>query len=286
MNDNTTTTCQNPHHYPDGEHALCADEFHRCDGGPPGEAARYNPHLHVPDATPCTPPAPYYQGDGIVLYHADCLDILPDLRADMVITDPPYNAGKRYGPRTNDRRPWPDWCAWLDDRIDAWSQAAPETLMFLSQVAYRQYARHGRREIDWSAVWVKPLSNAICAAPFMPHWEHIVYFGRRKKGQRRHANGQFVKGQDAVGFGGDVFTANVEIGGLRFGHQTPKPMRLLRQLIARTDARTILDPFAGSGTTLRAAKDLGRQAIGIEIEEEHCRQTVERLRQEILTTGA
>ncbi len=59
--------------------------------------------------------------------------------------------------------------------------------MFLSQTAYRRYVRHSRREVSWSGVWMKPLSMAVVAAPFMPHWEHIVYFGERKKGQRRHS---------------------------------------------------------------------------------------------------
>lgn len=224
---------------------------------------------------------PYYEDGGITIYHGDCIDILPQLSADIVITDPPYNAGKNYGKTTNDKRDWPDWCAWLDEWFDTWSAAAPETMMFLSQTAYRQYVRHGEREVNWSAIWVKPLSMAVCAAPFMPHWEHIVYFGARKKGQKRHEDGRFVKHRDG-GFGGDVLTANVEFGKARFGHPTPKPMKLLRELVARTDAETIIDPFMGSGTTLRAAKDLGRKAIGIEISEEYCGRAVERLQQAVL----
>jgi len=222
-----------------------------------------------------------YDRDGITLYHADCLDLLPQLAADMVITDPPYNAGKNYGKTTNDRRDWPEWAAWLDERFSAWRAVAPETMMFFSQTAYRAYVRHGRHDISWSAVWVKPLSMAVCAAPFMPHWEHIAYFGDRKKGQKRHTDGRFVKHSDG-GFGSDVLTANIEYGQHRFGHPTPKPMRVLRELIARTDAEVILDPFAGSGTTLRAAKDLGRKAIGIEINESYCHSIIERLRQGVL----
>jgi DNA modification methylase len=62
-----------------------------------------------------------------------------------------------------------------------------------------------------------------------------------------------------------------------------KPTELMRWCIGfAPDAQTILDPFMGSGTTLRAAKDLGRRAIGIEINESYCRIAVERLRQEVL----
>ena len=65
------------------------------------------------------------------------------------------------------------------------------------------------------------------------------------------------------------------------GHPAPKPLGLFRLLIERwsmTDT-TILDPFMGSGTTLRAAKDLGRRAIGIEIEERYCEIAAKRMSQ-------
>jgi site-specific DNA-methyltransferase (adenine-specific) len=65
-------------------------------------------------------------------------------------------------------------------------------------------------------------------------------------------------------------------------HPTQKPLVLMRWLIELTVAETILDPYMGSGTTLRAAKDLGRKAIGIEIEERYCEIAANRLRQEVL----
>jgi len=67
-------------------------------------------------------------------------------------------------------------------------------------------------------------------------------------------------------------------------HPTQKPMSLFRWCI-QLDKKTpkiVLDPFMGSGTTLRAAKDLGRKAIGIEIEEKYCEIAAKRLRQEVL----
>ena len=69
-------------------------------------------------------------------------------------------------------------------------------------------------------------------------------------------------------------------------HPTQKPAPLMRWALEFTTGQTILDPFMGSGTTLRAAKDLGRKAIGIEIEERYCEIAAKRLAQEVLDLGA
>ena len=233
-------------------------------------ASCYGP---VPEAWPPAGVEPYYVDDAVCIVHGDCREVLPKLegKVDIVITDPPYNAGKNYGKNTNDRRPWNEWAEWLDDTWDLCLEKSEQgVLSFLSQTAYRAYVRHGRHEMAWTAAWVKPLSMAICAAPFMPHWEPIAYWGpaRRKRG-------------DGFGWGSDVLTFNVEYGKYRWGHPTPKPLMLLRDLVSRVDG-LILDPFMGSGTTLRAAKDLGRRAIGIEIEERYCKLAAKRMAQAAL----
>jgi site-specific DNA-methyltransferase (adenine-specific) len=69
-------------------------------------------------------------------------------------------------------------------------------------------------------------------------------------------------------------------------HPTQKPISLMGFCINDTSAQTILDPFMGSGTTLRAAKDLGRKAIGIEIEEKYCEIAAKRMSQEVLNLTA
>ena len=224
---------------------------------------------------------PYYEEGGITLYHGDCRDVLPELRADFVVTDPPYNCGKNYGPGTDDRKEWPDWAAWLDEVLDHCKASAPHVFSFLSQVAYRKYLRHGKHEVDWTLVWYKPFSSAVTAAPFMPHWEHVAYWGKQKKGGRGNSSG----------WGSDLLIANVEIGGHGInstakGHPTPKPLSVMNQLLVRIGEGTIIDPFAGSGTTLLSAKNLGRTAIGIELEERFCELMAKRLAQSVMNFGA
>ena len=68
-------------------------------------------------------------------------------------------------------------------------------------------------------------------------------------------------------------------------HPNEKPVSLMRYLLTKHDGEIILDPFMGSGTTLRAAKDLGRRAIGIEIEERYAEIAAKRLAQEVLPFG-
>lgn len=208
---------------------------------------------------------PYYQDDAVTLYHGDSIEILPTLSADVIVTDPPYNARKNYGDTTNDNMPWPEWCAWFDAALDACKLSAPNVLAFLSQTAACRYERLGQHERDWCLVWWKPLSMSICAAPFMPHWEPIFYWGTQKR----------TKDGGAL-WGSDVLTCNVEIGTDRWNHPTPKPIRLMCDLIARFDG-VILDPFAGSGTTLAAAKQLGKHAIGVEINERYCESIARRM---------
>jgi len=210
----------------------------------------------------------YYDRDGITLYCGDAHDLLPQLEGPFAtITDPPYNAGKNYGVATNDRMPWPEWCAWWDGVLALLLPISPVILATLSQTAWREYTRLGKYPPNWTLVWSKPLSLAVCALPFMPHWEPIAYWGNKR---RRNGDGE--------GWGSDVITANVEFGKTRWDHPTPKPLNAMLSLVAKVEG-PILDPFAGSGTTLAAAKQLGKRAIGIEIEERHCETIASRLQQ-------
>jgi site-specific DNA-methyltransferase (adenine-specific) len=212
-------------------------------------------------------PAPYFAADGITLYHGDARLIAPtlELEAVLVLTDPPYNCGVNYGELTNDRRPWPEWCAWWDDCLRIFQAISPTVFAFMSQTAWKHYQRVGAYEIDWTLIWSKPLSLGITALPFMPHWEPIGYWGTT---QRK---------RDAAFWGSDVYTCNVTPN--VFGHKTEKPLLLLREMVRRLTqpGDLILDPFAGSGTTLAAAQIESRQAVGVEIEERYCEIIARRL---------
>jgi site-specific DNA-methyltransferase (adenine-specific) len=100
-------------------------------------------------------------------------------------------------------------------------------------------------------------------------WEAVMIMHRKNEKMRWNGGGHH-----------GVWTCNIEQG----NHPTQKPLKLVRQLIEQfTDkGDLVLDPFCGSGTTLRAAMDLGRKAIGIEMNERYCEYAVKRLSQQVL----
>ena len=204
---------------------------------------------------------PYYSNAGIVIYHGDCREILPHLpKVDLVLTDPPYNRGFDYGDSVNDKRDdyW-DWCAdWFSKCRDR------------SELVALTPGHHNL--FEWAAIekpkhvlcWYKPAAMGGCPVGIC-NWEPVLFWGTC--GSR----------------GCDVIKAPVikrhDVG----DHPCPKPVDWAKRLIVLlTDGDLILDPFMGSGTTLVAAKNLGRRAIGIEIEEKYCALAVKRLAQGVL----
>ena len=202
---------------------------------------------------------PYYEKDGITIYHSDCRDILPTLGpVDLVLTDPPYNAAKDYGDH-NDAMPQDEYETWCDQ----WFTALPahRVILFPGVGNIFHWAKHGPKAV---ACWYKP-GNPGGGGPFQFYeWEPILLWGV-----------QFRLS--------DVFHCPISMQDDVGDHPCPKPLRLLRLMVSRLRTEgTILDPFMGSGTTLRACKDLGRKAIGIEIEERYCEIAAKRLAQEVM----
>lgn len=235
---------------------------------------------------------PYYDGGDVVLYHGDCLDVLaelPDRAHGLLVTDPPYGVGVRYGHRYDDRRP--DYWEWLRDVVAECRRVADVVAMTHRVEALRRLDPTW----DWVGVWNKPYSGGarLGNSPLVPHWEPILLWGIHSLGVR-------------TGGRADVFTvptapvegarrrldsrrrlfgrAAWEAAGPDDAHPTPKPERLVAELIdtLRGASDTVVDPFAGTGTTLVAARRLGIRAVGVEIEEPHCADIAARLAQGVL----
>jgi len=214
---------------------------------------------------------PYYDDGQIQIFCGDCRDILPTLAADVIVTDPPYGMGFVTGKRCSDD----GWTSrWTGQQIEGdddttardtvLSQWTPKpALVFGTWKCPRPI---GVRE---TLVWDKVVSTGMgdLDIPWRPSWEEIYVIGKGFVGSRDHGVLRF-----------SLPTLHPD----RRLHPTVKPIELLRYLISRCPEGVILDPFMGSGTTLRAAKDLGRRAIGIELSEAYCAVAVRRLQQQVL----
>jgi len=216
---------------------------------------------------------PYYEHAGITIYHGDCREVLPH-PADVMITDPPYGVNLGNHRAANETRGWlsKDGYASYDD--------TPENFHGIVIPA-----------INKALVMVNRAAVFMCGTGLnlLPRYDALggVYLpagmGRTCWGFQNFAFCAFYGTAPDLHLGarptGISSTDAAEVN----GHPCPKPYSWMRWAvkIASRPGELILDPFCGSGTTLRAAKDLGRRAIGIEIEEKYCEIAAKRLSQEV-----
>jgi site-specific DNA-methyltransferase (adenine-specific) len=225
---------------------------------------------------------PYYEQDGITIYHGDCREILPRLsQVDHVITDPPYEAEAHTPARRQ------NGIGVVGEYAIGFKAIDQETRL----MAGYEMARLGKK-------WIL----AFCQVEAAMLWRDVMCpparYIRTQIWRKSNGSPQFTGDRPGMGYesivtcwgdgkrstwnGGGrhgVYEHFKENGGT--GHQTEKPLSLLHELIVlfTNDGETILDPFMGSGTTLVAAKRLGRRAVGIEIEERYCEIAAKRLSQ-------
>jgi len=208
---------------------------------------------------------PYYQDDAVTIYHGDCREILPPV--DLILGDPPYGVGMDYGE--------------FDDSSAEVERLAADLLPRFKGAAIVVALTPGIVNLsrwpnpDWCLAWTWQHTGSTGKWGFN-QWGPILVWGTDpmlKAGLGRHP---------------DVIACQAAEEPTPFGHPCPKPMRAWRRILQRLSLpeHTILDPFMGSGTTLRAAKDLGRKAIGIEIEERYCEIAAQRCAQEVLDLGS
>lgn len=239
---------------------------------------------------------PYYDDGACVIYHGDGRHWIASQRAlpvAVVITDPPYGSGLYESDRPVFDGGW--LAMFLRDVGDAMVFGWPERLSRLAVEAHRA-------PDEWVTWWP---SNARAGRGFAPDglWrevECIAAWGKFAWTALRQPRLTTTTPMPNRGLRGSSTDPDARMGDVwrdespnmnprqaqRRLHPNEKPLDLTRRLVRVTDdQRTVIDPFMGSGTTLRAAKDLGRRAIGIEIEERYCEIAAQRLSQEVLDFG-
>ena len=246
---------------------------------------------------------PYYQDDAVTLYHGDCREVMAtmaDDTFDLVFTSPPYNLGISSGggikgaQKTglwkmpaladgytdhDDAMPFAEYVEWQKSVLrECWRLIKPTGAIYYQ---HKPRVQNGilQTPLDLNpglpvrqiVIWDRVSGFNFAPTHYVPVHEWIVIF----------AGPEFrLKGSSGYG---DVWRANAVTGSK---HPAPFPISLPVKAIESTGAQMILDPFAGSGTTLRAAANVGAHAVGIELTARYCDMAVDRLAQGVLDFGA
>jgi DNA modification methylase len=233
---------------------------------------------------------PYYERDGITIFHGDCREVLPTLGpVDHVITDPPYEAEAHQMARRQTREhtvaEYEIEFGQMDAELRAFvggecARLAGGWILVFCQVEAAMIWRDALFPARYfrTQIWRKPdgAPQFTGDRPGMGYESIVTCWNSARRG-KWNGGGRHGVYEHCVNNFGRLTSGRP--------HPTMKPIALMTELVSLfTDpGETILDPFMGSGTTLRAAKDLGRKAIGIEISEAYCEIAARRLDQQVLS---
>jgi site-specific DNA-methyltransferase (adenine-specific) len=237
---------------------------------------------------------PYYSDDLVTLYHADCHEVLDGLQSASlggVVTSPPYNMGDMSGGYANlaggyatyaDQMPHGEYVAWQRDVLaECWRALADNGAIFYNHkprirkgVLWTPLELNPDLPLRQVIIWARSSGFNWSETHLVPFHEWVLFFAKPAF--------RISKATSSVG---DVWSINQLQGHARPDHPAPFPLGLAHRaisIIGESSTGPIFDPFSGSGTTLRAAKDAGRKAIGAEINEAYCEAAAKRLHQEAL----
>jgi site-specific DNA-methyltransferase (adenine-specific) len=218
----------------------------------------------------------YYSDDLVTLYHGDCRELLPSLPpADVLVTDPPYASAAATVTTGRGKQAWGgNWgdmslvTLMATATLDAANLAAEhEVYWFADHLSYAALIPlfFRRYPVVQSIVWDKDTMGM--GAYYRRQTEFILYTRTRNAAEFASKNAR------------DLLRIKPDYAERE--HPAQKPLRLMLELLANSQAgAVVLDPYAGAGTTLVAARMLGRPAIGVEIEERHCETIARRLSRE------
>ncbi|MDQ3573660.1 MAG: site-specific DNA-methyltransferase [Actinomycetota bacterium] len=239
---------------------------------------------------------PYYEEDGITIYHGDCREVLPRLTPGFfggVLTSPPYNRGDMSGGYANlsdgyasyeDRMPHAEYVAWQRSLLtECWELLRPTGAILYNHkpriqdgLLWTPLELNPGLPLRQIIMWTRPAGCNWSETHLMPRHEWILLFAKSEF--------RFSKATSSLS---DVWPINHQGGG-RPDHPAPFPLALAHRAVSLLRAASpgpVLDPFMGSGTTLRAAKNLWSPAIGIEVSERYCEIAAKRLAQGVLSFG-
>lgn len=219
---------------------------------------------------------PYYSDDSVTLYHGDCREITAWLVADVLVTDPPYGRGWRQGRH---------WDANHADDRHAGIEGDHDTGVRDAALAM------------WGSRPCMVFGDLMLAPP--PDTKLVGVYRKPPNAGTRGAIGGYRRDLEAIylvglwptGLGGrsSVVATGQRSQGLhlqgRYEHPHAKPVDVMEALIVACPLGVVADPFAGSGSTLVAARNAGRRAIGVELEERYCETIARRLAQDVLPIG-
>ena len=245
---------------------------------------------------------PAYQDDAVTLYHGDALRLLMQLPAasiDAIFTDPPYSSGGAFrsdrGGATStkyvlngtdrvyheffgdnrDQRSWTQWChLWLAESFRVAKPGCP----LVCFVDWRQLPAltDAIQGAGWSWRGIVPWDKTEASRPqkgwFRNQCEYMVTASKGTLGMEQSRSGPCMPGI----YRGQIKSSEKE-------HMTAKPLELMKWLCQILQPGSlILDPFGGSMTTMRAAKDCGMRGISCEMSEDILRDAIPRMAQEVL----